>query len=52
MTDLNLPLCALAFGVCLVFLRLRKPSIESYTAAFFAIDWMCVPSPLLSARCS
>ncbi|RPD53173.1 Mfs1.1 [Lentinus tigrinus ALCF2SS1-6] len=37
---LNLPLCGIAFGVCLVFLRLRKPPIESYSKAFFAIDWI------------
>ncbi|KAI0739191.1 Mfs1.1 [Daedaleopsis nitida] len=37
---LNLPLCAIAFIVCLLFLRLRKPTIESYSAAFMAIDWV------------
>ncbi|TFK91205.1 iron permease [Polyporus arcularius HHB13444] len=37
---LNLPLCGIAFAVCLVFLRLRKPPIESYSKAFFAIDWI------------
>ena len=28
--------------MCLVFLRLRKPPIESYSKAFLAIDWMYV----------
>ncbi|KAI0720826.1 major facilitator superfamily domain-containing protein [Cerioporus squamosus] len=37
---INLPLCGIAFAVCLVFLRLRKPPIESYSKAFFAIDWI------------
>ena len=39
-TDLNLPLSAIAFTLVLVFLRLRKPHIESYAAAFLAVDWM------------
>lgn len=42
--DINLPLCALAFTVVLIFLRLRKPPIESYKKVFFSVDWMCVPS--------
>ncbi|KAI0716366.1 iron permease [Earliella scabrosa] len=37
---LNLPLCGIAFAVCLVFLKLRKPKLESYRDAFFAIDWI------------
>ncbi|KAI0332877.1 Mfs1.1 [Cubamyces sp. BRFM 1775] len=37
---LNLPLCGLAFAVVLVFLRLRKPPIESYKKAFLAVDWI------------
>lgn len=40
--DINLPLCALAFTVVLIFLRLRKPPIESYKKVFFSVDWMCV----------
>lgn len=42
--DINLPLCALAFTVVLIFLRLRKPPIESYKKVFFSVDWMCVAS--------
>lgn len=42
--DINLPLCALAFTVVLIFLRLRKPPIESYKKVFFSVDWMYVPS--------
>ena len=42
LADLNLPLCAIAFVVVLVFLRLRRPPVESYRAAFFAVDWMYV----------
>lgn len=41
--DINLPLCALAFTVVLIFLRLRKPPIESYKKVFFSVDWMYVP---------
>ncbi|KAI8976648.1 Mfs1.1 [Trametes punicea] len=37
---LNLPLCGLAFVVVFVFLRLRKPPIESYKKAFLAVDWI------------
>ncbi|KAH9886043.1 Mfs1.1 [Cubamyces lactineus] len=37
---LNLPLCGLAFAVVLIFLRLRKPPIESYKKAFLAVDWI------------
>ncbi|KAI0642525.1 major facilitator superfamily domain-containing protein [Trametes meyenii] len=37
---LNLPLCGLAFAVVLVFLRLRKPPIESYKKTFLAVDWI------------
>ncbi|KAL1946346.1 hypothetical protein VTO73DRAFT_15473 [Trametes versicolor] len=37
---LNLPLCGIAFGIVLLFLRLRKPQIENYASAFFAMDWI------------
>ncbi|KAI0676596.1 major facilitator superfamily domain-containing protein [Trametes maxima] len=39
-SDLNLPLCALAFAVVLAFLRLRKPPLESYKQTFLAVDWI------------
>ncbi|TBU22577.1 MFS general substrate transporter [Dichomitus squalens] len=38
--DLNLPLCVIAFVLVLVFLRLRKPHIESYAEAFLTLDWV------------
>lgn len=39
-SDLNLPLCGIAFGIVLLFLRLRKPPVESYLAAVKSMDWM------------
>ncbi|KAI0764529.1 iron permease [Trametes elegans] len=37
---INLPLCGIAFAIVLVFLRLRKPKVDSYSAAFKAMDWV------------
>ncbi|KAI0657015.1 iron permease [Cubamyces menziesii] len=37
---LNLPLCGIAFGIVLLFLRLRKPPVESYLAAVKSMDWI------------
>ncbi|KAH9917681.1 Mfs1.1 [Epithele typhae] len=37
---LNLPLCAISFGVVAVFLQLRRPPVESMRAAFMSMDWI------------
>ncbi|KAI9066853.1 Mfs1.1 [Trametes sanguinea] len=37
---MNLPLCAIAFVVVLLFLHLRKPPVESYRQAFLSVDWI------------
>ncbi|KAL1946355.1 hypothetical protein VTO73DRAFT_15482 [Trametes versicolor] len=37
---LNLPLCAIAFTIVLLFLHLRKPPVQSFTSAFMAMDWI------------
>ena len=38
--DLNLPLCGIAFGIVFLFLRLRKPPVQSYVASVKSMDWM------------
>ncbi|KAI0630968.1 iron permease [Trametes polyzona] len=37
---LNLPLCVVAFAIVLFFLRLRKPTVQSFTNTFMAMDWI------------
>ncbi|KAJ8464053.1 hypothetical protein ONZ51_g9846 [Trametes cubensis] len=38
--DLNLPLCGIAFGIVFLFLRLRKPPVQSYVASVKSMDWI------------
>ncbi|KAI0657008.1 iron permease [Cubamyces menziesii] len=37
---LNLPLCGIAFGIVFLFLRLRKPPVQSYVASVKSMDWI------------
>lgn len=45
--DMNLPLCAVAFVVVFLFLRLKSPR-EEFKSKLAKLDWMYVTPPIMS----